>query len=325
MIALSGLAAATLTGAAWADDQTETVMRMEAAWTKWRNDVGGPSGVMLITRDGEPVKAVAAGVSVAEPMEMASLSKAITAMCVKSLVDDDLLGYDTTLGMVLGTRVASALADVTVAELLTHQAGFWPDSTQKSMPQWRGEAAPRHRSVTATVLARGAPSDRRGTYRYNNEHYAVLGEMIAGVTDRPYRDVCRDRVLPASRFPDVAVSADFGVFDAWGGWAMPVDRYARFFAEAFGAETDVGRSPSDHPSVDLGGGAYYGMGTFWRQSGSGHNHWMFGALCFDDAGHGSYAVSWNGGWGAVVAWRACLAFDEMIALDKALVAAVFRR
>lgn len=291
----------------------DTPARIIAGFEGWMATAGVETGAIAITRHGQLVTTRGWGMDPDAPVEMASLSKAITGACVRALVDDGLLQFDTRLIDVL-PETPDGLSDLTLADLLTQTGGVHRDSTQNTMPDWLGHPAPQHGTVTADVFRRDKLK-RAGEFQYSNENYAILGEVIVRVTGIPYRTVCADRVVPGAKVSPVA-----GAFDAWGGWYMSVADYAAFHGRAFAN----GPNPTADPSVELGGGMHYGLGTFWRSFRGNHNFWHFGALCFATMGSGSYAVSWEGDWGVVASWQSCVDFDVMGQLDGAMVKAVFK-
>ncbi|WP_186766248.1 serine hydrolase domain-containing protein [Phaeobacter marinintestinus] len=287
--------------------------RIIAGFKGWMDGAGVETGAIAITRKGQLVTTHGWGMDASDPVEMASLSKAITGACIRALVGEGVVSYDTALVDVL-PETPDALRDLTLSDLLTHTGGVHRDSTQKTMPDWLGHPAPQHGTVTDDVFRRNKLK-RSGQFQYTNENYALLGEVIARVTQTLYRTACADRVVPGASTSPVA-----GAFDSWGGWYMPVADYAAFHARAFAN----GPVPSGDPSVDLGGGVHYGLGTFWRSFRGSHNFWHMGALCFPTMGAGSYAVSWEGDWGMVAAWQACIDFDVMTQLDGVMIEAVFK-
>ena len=291
-------------------DQAAIARAAEQAWRGWITSVGADVGTLALTYRGKVVQTVGLGTEPGTLVPLASLSKAITAQCVRMLVDEGVLAYDTRVKDHLG-----GLPGVTVADLLTHRAGLWPDSTQGAMASWRGERASRTGHVARAVLQRDAQQGTPGTFRYNNENYAVLADLIAKATGQPYRMACRKR-LPAGLRPD----AEFGAFDGWGGWAMAVGDYARLHAALY-RDTD----PLAAPHAPMGGGAYYGLGMVFRPYQGGFNHWHFGLLCFTDGGFGTFAVQWENGWGAAAYHNRCLDWDTTIKLDTLLSRAVYER
>lgn len=296
--------------------------RLEQAWRGWvaANDL--TRATVAFTYRGAVQGSFGHGVPADHPMEMASLSKAITAICIDGLVQEGMLAYDQPLSELL-PQMPPALADMALQNLIAQDGGLGPDSTQETMWRWLDDETPHHAEVTANALSRDAQEGTPGTYLYNNENYAILGEIIATLTGQSYRDYCGDTVLPTDAYPTADVSHRAAAFDAWGGWAMSAADYARFHAASFGSGSAIAAVPEAYPHVSVGGGAYYGMGTLWRHFRGDVNFWHFGAQCFDGFGAGSYAVSWQGQWGVMAAWDRCLPFDNMVELDQLLVRAVF--
>lgn len=287
--------------------------RVEAAFDSWlrQHDIG--DGALVLLKDGAPLRAVAHGLSPDRATDLQSTSKAITAHCVKSLVDAGALDWTTPLHRVIDTP-----SDLTIAELVTHTSGLTRDSTQGDMAAWRNDPTPRWTEVTQRALARTA-AGTRGAYAYNNENYAILGTVIETITGQPYDETCKTRVL--SDAPSARLSPVTGSYGPWGGWQMSPAEYARFHFRHFGA-----LDPAALPHADLGHGAFYGLGTIWRHArGGGFNHWHFGLLCFHDgqANGGSFAVSWAGGYTVFAAYNACIDSKAMAGLDRSMIEALF--
>ena len=299
----------------------ETIARIEAAWAGWGDKVGAKARALVITRNGTIVHQAAKGMDAGEKVELASLSKAITGVCIDRLVRQGLVRYDTSIGEALGEAPRDpALAGATVGDLVTQSAGIWPDSTQEAMPRWLGSKASRNADVARTVLSRKRQRGQPGRHAYNNENYALLGRIVEKVTGKSYAAVC------AGVAPGAVLSPRSGGFAAWGGWRMSLADYARFHAEHFGAGSSIGKSPGRYPDVALGGGAHYGPGVYWRASAGRFNFWHFGSYCMRGRLETTtYAVSWQGRWGVVAAYPGkCTTEAQRNALDAAFVAAVFR-
>ena len=268
--------------------------------------ISGPEGQSLVWgKDWDPD----------HPVELASLSKAITAACVLALAKAGRLALDRSAASYLGLAPADPAP---LSQLLTHSAGLGPDSTQSYLSlavalldQDRGRLA-------EFALTRETQSGTAGQYSYNNENYAVLGRVIEAATDDPYQTVCarrlfEDRALQATR------SRRTGAALPWGGWSMSVQDYGRFFNDVFGPLGRVGQAPFDHPHVALDGGAFVGPSVIFRPYNEGFNFWHFGSWCMPVVLEaGSFAVRWENGWSVVVAYDTCLTPSAGIALDRAL-------
>lgn len=254
------------------------------------------------------------------PAELASLSKAMSAICAWTLVEDGLLDWSDTVAQRLGRG-----PDITLAQLVTHTSGLVQDVTQTAMPLWldrpAGDAGHNAAAVADMVLARGAPQGRAGRYHYTNENYALLTLMIEAGSGTPYAETCWPRVGLSDRFTISTRSAGFA---PWGGIVATPAAYLEVITRWFGPGSAWAEDPFALPHGDMGGGAYYSLGMVFRAFGDGHNAWHFGAQCFPDRMEaGSYVVIWEGRAAAMATYDACLDWDAMIALDNALSRAAY--
>jgi CubicO group peptidase (beta-lactamase class C family) len=311
------LALAVLAGAATADEAR--INRLSTAFESWL-DQNGAGGVLAVQAPDGTEATRAIGRDANTPVEIASLSKAITAVCAMELVHEGKLTAESRFDEVYGSGPA-----ITLAQLITHSGGIVEDATQIGMGEWYGDPTPRWADVLELNRARGTPKGEVGAYHYSNENYALLGLMIEAASDQPYEAACRARALdPAGA--EAAPSPDFGAFLPWGGWEISAQDYVRFHAHWFQDGSALGRGPLEAPHLDLGDGAFYGLGSFLRpaQDGGSYHFWHFGALCFPGRkSSGSYVATWFGTWTVFAYYDRCLDWDAMRALDQALVAAVF--
>lgn len=291
---------------------TAAAERIIAAFETWL-ETNETTGSIAVLRHGAPVATAGFGKEASAPVELASVGKAITAVCVDELVRDGRLSYDDTLSLLMGTG-----PDLRIADLVVHTSGLRKDSTQRAMQLWLDRSGHRAMNVLEKVIDRGTPKGAVGAYHYNNENYAVLGALIEHVTGESYETVCHDRaVAPAG--VTATPSPRAGAFLSWGGWQMNVADFARWHQHWFGRDGRIGAAPLDLPHVELAKDVYHGPGSFVRISPQGANFWYFGALCFPlRLNVGSYAVTWGGVLTTVVAYDTCADWDAMGALDLAL-------
>jgi CubicO group peptidase (beta-lactamase class C family) len=298
-----------------------TADRLVSAFTGWVSTHDIKKGAISVAYKGAPVRQAGIGIDAQAPMEMASLSKAITAACVVRLVDEGVLGYDTYFDQLIGRG-----PHVSVAQLLSHSGGLFPDRTQGAMWLWArmGHLNDASGAVLDGIIAADEPIQNQGRYQYNNENYALLGVMIAQASATSYRDACTQRVLA----PLGIVASPSPITDkflAWGGWRISVADYGRFLTHWFGTDSAAGRDPFARPHVQVGGGAHYGQGMFFREFRGSYNFWHHGAWCFPaQLQSGSFAVSWQSEWSVVVAYTHCPDWDMMLELDTVLSKAVFQ-
>jgi len=302
--------------------QTDVASRVEAAFTQWATRAGAGSATLTLWKDGVALHDVAlGGMDATTPVELASLSKAITATCAASLMAQGVWGVQTSVRDVLGYGPET----LTLGALLTHSGGVMPDQTQGIAGYWWRATADNGEHASRRALTRAVQTGQAGTFAYNNENYAIIGSMIAAQTGTPYDQACRDRVLEPAGIDHATPSQKTGGFLPWGGWHMSVRDYAKFMHWAYGADGIIARDMMAWPAQQVRKSVYYGMGMFQRGSGPGYAFWHFGSWCYAfGLRTGSYAVHWQEGWSVVAAYDICTPDAQMGALDRAMRQAIYQ-
>lgn len=302
--------------------------RIAAQWKAWAESAGVKTSTISVTKGGKIVMSDGLNTDAQTVMAFASLSKAITAACTKHAVDAGLLAYGDTVGTLLDGAVVIAPAnqDIIVAQLLSHGSGIGPDKTQGAMQRWKGSDKIKHQAAAETALGRETQKTNRDAYSYNNENYAILGRIIEVATGQGYEAYCTQAVLAPHGVTTANLTSIYGPFAAWGGWSMTADDYNRFLLGNFGPSTQLGTTPTNFPSTALSDTVNYGMGVTWRTFRQSHNYWHFGLLCFGrKTSGGSFFAYYEGKLSVVVTHDKCLNWDQMRALDTAMVKGVFNR
>lgn len=132
IIVLTLLAAVLALNWAITAAEAQTVRDIERVWRDWMAKEQRSTGGLVVLHGGQPVHAAAMGrFTASAPVPLASLSKAVTGVCVASLIDAGRLGFDTRVATALartlsriGPPADPRLLQVTVGELLAHRAGF---------------------------------------------------------------------------------------------------------------------------------------------------------------------------------------------------------
>ncbi len=243
--------ATAVPGTAQSPDRAERIVQ---AWSDWIEAGGTTTATIAIIRNGELVAAEGISVSSDAALPLVSLSKAITAACVAELSEATDLLVDTTIGSIIDG--ASTVSDRTIAQLLTHKSGIWPDATQGD-PSVRDGSSPQIGAVARRAMDRDPQQGQPGTYAYNNENYAIAGEMIETATGQPYADACMQAVLEPLDVRTGVLGGEWGPQGSWGGWSMSAPDYARFAWATFGPDAGIGQAPEDWPAAALGNGAHY--------------------------------------------------------------------
>lgn len=246
-----------------------------------------PGAVFGIVVDGELVWVKAAGVRETENkapvtpetvFRIASMTKSFTAMAILKLRDEGKLSLDDP-----ASRYVPALADlsyptsdspaITIRHLLTHSEGFPEDN-----PWGDRQLAQTDETLRAWMKA-GIPfSTAPGTaFEYSNYGFAILGQVVAKASGKPYADYVRDNILRplgmnASTFEMSEVPRDkialgyrregetwkpepilaHGSFGSMGGlWTTAPDlaRYVAFLLSAFPPRDEAERGPIKRSSA----------------------------------------------------------------------------
>jgi CubicO group peptidase (beta-lactamase class C family) len=286
-ILLAGLLAGSA-HAGSAPPPTAQSKRIVQAFKDWAARWSVPNGSIVVMQGDKLLGSGDIGTYKAKKIEpVASLSKAITAICVTQLVESGALQYTTPLSSVLKTYLhknppADARAKtITIGELLTHSSGITYDPSQGNQGG-AIEALPHNKTnldkqaaITLSQDLGGAPG---GAYVYNNMNYAILGLVIETVTGKDYETQCGGSVLAPVGVKDAKLLPGWQLLSSWGGWDISSEDYAKFLAYYLPSEGLLSIPPSQWPQFDLGGGAFYSLGTLMRQAGTGYNFWHTGSF-----------------------------------------------
>ena len=231
-------------------DASARAVQMTAAFERWARANGVERGAMAIVFNGQLMgSSQVGGRSVFEAARVASLSKAITAVCASRLIDSGALSYDTTVGQALapflqriGPPRDARLANATVGQLIGHRSGIrrvvdLTTSPSDWGPGMRTALEEQARRVLKTDLNR----DPGSAYEYSNAGYMLLSYIIAATVNEPYEVYCRRMVLEplgtitARLDPEFPNSPRSGA----GGWTIAAADYARF-ADRFRSTSQYG-------------------------------------------------------------------------------------
>lgn len=174
-----------------------TVRALDARLAREQSAQRLPSVTAALVRGGEVVWAGAAGTldgraggppaAADVQYRIGSITKTFVAVAVLRLRDAGRLD--------LADRVGDHLPElpcghVTVAQLLTHTSGL---QAENDGDWWERTAGVSWAELAASSTAlRSAPGTR---FHYSNVGYAVLGELVARLSGRPWHEVVRDELL----------------------------------------------------------------------------------------------------------------------------------
>jgi CubicO group peptidase (beta-lactamase class C family) len=275
----------------------QTVEQVERTWRDWMNK-HDKSGGLAVLHAGRPVREAAIGQQIGEAVPLASLSKAVTGVCVATLIERGRLTFESPLSQALARTLVRVgqpedprLAKATVSELLVHRAGLLgkPDVANASLGQYLARHTARRTAFDAQlkwILDKPLAAPPGARFAYSNAGYLILGAIIEEASGRDYEGYCRDTVLLPLGARDAGLDPAWRILSSYGGWRMPLADYGRFYqAFAVGNPAIGPRARAWMMSPEgkqTGGGVHYGrLGTFVRPTGEGEaNFWHWGAWTY---------------------------------------------
>ncbi len=127
-----------------------------------------------------------------------SLSKPFTATLVMSLVENDVLSLDGTLGKYLpdlysGTPAAS----ITVAQLLSHKSGIADIPRDLNGTWWNtvGRQAYEAEAFAKEWIKLVLTSESGAKFQYIDAGFVLLGVIVERVTEQSYEEALKERIF----------------------------------------------------------------------------------------------------------------------------------
>lgn len=285
---------------------------IEQAWRGWMEKTQRTRGGLVVMHAGRQVhEATMGGLAPGASVPYASLSKAVTGVCIATLIERGTLSFETRVSQALartmtrtGPPVDPRLLPVTVSELLVHRGGFGSSiGSDGDMANWL-----RHNSGGSTafdeqlrwLFARRLQYQPGERFEYSNANYLILGAIIEEAVGQPYERYCKDAMLTPLGARAARLDPAWRILSSYGGWRMPLADYARFY-QAF-AQGNPALGPRARQWMmspegkQVGGGAHYGLGTFVRPTPrGGGNFWHAGRWVYDlrNAHDGPLHVSYS--------------------------------
>jgi CubicO group peptidase (beta-lactamase class C family) len=199
---------------------------------------------------------------------IASISKPVTAVGIMKLLEANKLTLDSKVfgpSGILGSDFPTApvgVHDITVRHLLHHTVGAWGNDGNDPMFK---QPAFNHSQLIKWTLENYPATSGRGTYRYSNFGYCILGRIIEKLSGKSYEQFIKDEVLTpcgitnmkiggstlAERKPgEVIYNAQSGQnayiynvprMDSHGGWIASATDLARFMirVDGFTSKPDI--------------------------------------------------------------------------------------
>jgi CubicO group peptidase (beta-lactamase class C family) len=315
------------------------------AFRSWLRTNGITNASLVVMQNGQMIGKLGFGSRTSSTVvPIASLTKAITAMCIANLVDAGKLSYTDKVADRLSSFFKSITLphtdanNMTIEHLLRHTSGMRFDSV---VPPWATgitNTASADEMFAKAVLAKDfirVPGT--GMSSYNNVNYALLGMIIKQVTGQTYEAHCQQSVLTPHRFSNVRIGAGIPALGAFGGWEMSAEQYADFIYSHYrkmSASADAFMNNSLSRGPITSGVSGYGLGvSVWKNPKGGRNIWHFGswpgggtpAPPTTPAMFGSYFAFWDNELVVVATYDKPTNNSQQDALDDALAKAAGKR
>jgi CubicO group peptidase (beta-lactamase class C family) len=167
-----------------------------------------------VIADGLRMARAAAAVLPSDKWHLGSVTKSMTALLAARAVEAGVLGWDSTVGSVLGGQMSGIhpdFAQVSLLHLLSHNSGLPPGAGEQTLAGYAplpGAGIMAERIRYAQGVLSPAPASKPGAkMAYSNANYLVAGAMLETLLARPWESLLRDRVFR----PLGLDSAGFGV------------------------------------------------------------------------------------------------------------------
>jgi len=157
-------------------------------------------GIVEVASDGVRKAEGTVAVEESDLFHLGSMTKAMTATMLSTLVHDGELSWDMTMAQAfpaIASVMDSRYRDVTLEQLLTHTSGlpsYTTDPEWESIPPFTGTPAQQRQAFARMLLTR-PPIGPAGVYRYSNAGYAVATAIAERVTGKTWEQLMQQRVF----------------------------------------------------------------------------------------------------------------------------------
>lgn len=161
------------------------------------------------------------GVTIEDQWHIGSCTKGLTATLVARLIDRGVLGWDTTIGSVLGDGTHPAWKDVPIAWLLSHRSGAplnFSEDLWQQMATRSGSPRDQRRFFVEEGLKTPPATTPNTETVYSNSGFLVAGVMVEALTDASWEHLMRREVFE----PLGMTRSGFGAPGTPGEWDQPL-------------------------------------------------------------------------------------------------------
>jgi len=216
------------------DEWLQPALQYIPRWLEYQiRESEQPGCVIAVVHDGRVVferafgRAEIVGEATLTPrhrFRVASHSKSFTAAGVMKLREQRKLGLDDRAGQYV-QGLHPAVAEATIAQLLSHSAGIIRDGTDSG--QWQDARPFLNEAELRADLAAAPIIEPNTRFKYSNHGYGLAGLVIEAVTREPYRGWIRREIIEPIGLdetdPDMPLAASAPVAHGHSG-KLPLGR-----------------------------------------------------------------------------------------------------
>jgi len=295
----------------------------QKAWNDWRLKYNVKASSMALGAAGDILASTGDGRSPDAPYPLASLSKAITAMCLNHVLADTPYTWGTRIAELAPLLTQMNMAPhegaqaLSLSDLATHTSGF-PKNIDGNETAGEGRNLFTQQHFAREALTNPARQTATRQHEYSNVNYAVLGQIITALTGTAYSDACTARVLQPVGADTAVVGGRMWATAGFGGWSASAEDYARFVMFWLGPDTPWVRKP-DVFAFDQKSGAGLGVyHTMARNSFTLHHTGLWRNKRHPEREHGTMFIISETGATFVANWQGHLQPKIYAELRKAI-------
>ena len=161
-------------------------------------------GILEVHVVGERIAGQGVALQQADPFHIGSVAKTMTATVIARLIEAGHLKWDSKIADLLPEVAESAhdaYTDITLAHLLSHEAGMRPMeelSEMQQVPPLTGDIQTKRRQFAEWVLRQEPIVPPTLEYRYSNAHFVVAASMAEAATGKSWEHLVRDYVFESA-------------------------------------------------------------------------------------------------------------------------------
>lgn len=176
-------------------------LRAEAGSPAFAAAAAGRDGRSIGFADGVRALGSAATVTTSDRWHLGSITKSMTATLAARCVEAGDIGWEETLGAILGAAVPAMrpeYRDVTLRHLLCHRAGLAGNLDMADLlrfPRESADARDDRIAYARLALAQPPAGVIAAHFEYSNSGYVIAGAMLEARCGVPWETLIRDRVF----------------------------------------------------------------------------------------------------------------------------------